>query len=70
MIKNIVLDMGNVLLEFRPEYVLDTFCSSAEEKAVIRRHSFSKSTDKYELFVAEKLQVLSGQGPVLCRNQL
>ena len=37
MIKNIVLDMGNVLLDFRPEFVLDAFCSSDEEKAVIRK---------------------------------
>ena len=40
MIKNVVLDMGNVLLDFRPEYVLDTFCSSEEEKDVIRKELF------------------------------
>ena len=40
MIKNIVLDMGNVLLDFRPEFVLDAFCSSDEEKAVIRKELF------------------------------
>ena len=40
MIKNVVLDMGNVLLDFRPEYVLDAFCSSEEEKDVIRRELF------------------------------
>ena len=40
MIKNIVLDMGNVLLDFRPEYVMDQFCSSEEEKDVIRRELF------------------------------
>ena len=35
MIKNVVLDMGNVLLDFRPEFVMDEFCSSEEEKDVI-----------------------------------
>ena len=41
MIKNIVLDMGNVLLDFRPEFVLDAFCSSEEEKDVIRKELFN-----------------------------
>ena len=41
MIKNIVLDMGNVLLDYNPEFVLDTFCSSAEEKEIIMRELFN-----------------------------
>ncbi len=41
MIKNVVLDMGNVLLDFRPEFVLDAFCSSEEEKDVIRKELFN-----------------------------
>ncbi|MBR2750059.1 MAG: HAD-IA family hydrolase [Clostridiales bacterium] len=40
MIKNIVLDMGNVLLDFNPEFVLSQFCSSEEEKEVIRQELF------------------------------
>lgn len=40
MIKNIVLDMGNVLLDFNPDAVLDEFCSSEEEKDVIRKELF------------------------------
>ena len=40
MIKNVVLDMGNVLLDYNPDAVLDMFCSSAEEKEVIRRELF------------------------------
>lgn len=40
MIRNIVLDMGNVLLDFNPEFVLDTFCSSEEEKDSIRKELF------------------------------
>ncbi len=40
MIKNIVLDMGNVLLDFNPGVILDMFCSSDEEKEVIRKELF------------------------------
>lgn len=40
MIRNVVLDMGNVLLDFNPEFVLNEFCSSEEEKAVIRKELF------------------------------
>lgn len=41
MIKNIVLDMGNVLLDYNPEMILDMFCSSGEEKDIIRRELFN-----------------------------
>ena len=40
MIRNIVLDMGNVLLDYNPEFVLNTFCSSEEEKNMIRKELF------------------------------
>ncbi len=39
-VKNIVLDMGNVLFDFNPKFVMDTFCSSDEEKEIIRRELF------------------------------
>ncbi|MBO4494552.1 MAG: HAD family phosphatase [Clostridiales bacterium] len=40
MIKNVVLDMGNVLLDYNPEAVLNMFCSSDEEKNIIREELF------------------------------
>ncbi len=40
MIKNIIFDMGNVLLDFNPSEPLDRFCSSEEEKATIKRELF------------------------------
>ena len=40
MIKNIVLDMGNVLLDYNPDVILNMFCSSDEEKEVIRKELF------------------------------
>ena len=41
MIKNIVRDMGNVLLNYDPESILNMFCSSDEEKDVIRKELFN-----------------------------
>lgn len=40
MIRNVVLDMGNVLLDFNPEVSLDLYCSSEEEKQIIRNELF------------------------------
>ena len=40
MIRNIVLDMGNVLLDYNPQVPLDLFCQSEEEKDIIRRELF------------------------------
>ena len=37
MIRNVVLDMGNVLLDFNPGAVMDRFCSSDEEKEIINK---------------------------------
>ena len=67
MIKNIVLDMGNVLLDFRPEYVLDTFCSSAEEKAVIRQELFNgpewKMGDRGDIKDKDRFDLVKGRVP-------
>lgn len=40
MIKNIILDMGNVLLDYDPEVSLNRYCSSEEEKNIIRKELF------------------------------
>lgn len=60
-IKNIVLDMGNVIFDFNPEFVMKAFCSSEEEKDYIRRELFEgpewaaadkgeiKDKDRYDL---------------------
>lgn len=40
VIKNIVCDMGNVLLRYDPQAPLDAFCSSEAEKELIRRELF------------------------------
>ncbi len=40
MIRNVIFDMGNVLLRYDPQVSLDAFCSSEEEKALIRKELF------------------------------
>lgn len=40
MIKNIVLDMGNVLLRYDPEVSLNKFCKDEHEKDIIRKELF------------------------------
>lgn len=40
MIQNIVLDMGNVLLDYNPEVCLNKFLDSEEDRAVIRQELF------------------------------
>ncbi len=40
MIKNIILDMGNVLLIYDPEIPLNQFCRSEEAKDIIRKELF------------------------------
>jgi putative hydrolase of the HAD superfamily len=40
MIKNIVFDMGNVLLDYNPQICLDEFCNSEDEKDIIHKELF------------------------------
>lgn len=40
MIKNVILDMGNVLLDYNPELPLDMFCDCEEAKDIIRNELF------------------------------
>lgn len=40
MVKNVILDMGNVLLRYDPEVALDRFCSTDEAKDRVRRELF------------------------------
>jgi len=40
MIKNIIMDMGNVLLDFNPNVILDKVCDTPEEKSIIDKELF------------------------------
>ena len=39
-IKNIILDMGNVLLDYNPDTVVNKFCSNEESKSLIIKEFF------------------------------
>lgn len=40
MIKNIIFDMGNVLLDYNPQVVLDAFLDREEDKELIKKELF------------------------------
>ena len=40
MIKNIILDMGNVLLEYNPKKMLDAICTTQKSKDIIYKELF------------------------------
>ena len=67
MIKNVVLDMGNVLLDFDPEFVMDQFCSSDEEKAVIRKELFNgpewQLGDRGDIKDKDRFDLVKGRVP-------
>lgn len=39
-IKNIIFDMGNVLLKYDPDFVLEKYCKSDESKKIIKKEFF------------------------------
>ena len=67
MIKNVVLDMGNVLLDFNPEFVLSEFCSSEQEKEVIRKELFEGPEwalgDKGDIKDKDRFDLVKGRVP-------
>ena len=67
MIKNIVLDMGNVLLDYNPEFVLSQFCTSDEEKEIIHKELFLGPEwalgDKGEIKDKDRFDLVKGRVP-------
>ena len=67
MIKNIVFDMGNVLLDYNPEVILNKACTSEEEKNVIRKELFEGPEwilgDKGEMTNADRFEPVSKRIP-------
>ena len=41
-IKNVILDMGNVLLDYNPEAILNAFFETKEDKNLIKQEARSK----------------------------
>ena len=67
MIKNVVLDMGNVLLDFNPDFVMNMFCSSDEEKEIIRKELFEgpewKMGDRGDIKDKDRFDIVKGRVP-------
>ena len=67
MIRNIVLDMGNVLLDYNPAFVLNAFCSSEEEKEIIDRELFNgpewKLGDRGDIKDKDRFDLVKGRVP-------
>ena len=40
MIRNIILDMGNVLLDYNPEVILEKTLDNEEDRQIIRKELF------------------------------
>ena len=67
MIKNIILDMGNVLLYFRPQESLDAFVEQEEDKKIIFKELFQGPDwirgDKGEITNEERYEPVSKRVP-------
>ncbi|MBP5491432.1 MAG: HAD family phosphatase [Clostridiales bacterium] len=67
MIKNVVLDMGNVLLDYNPDFSLNRFCSSEEEKEIIRKELFLGAewlmADRGEIKDEDRFDLVKGRVP-------
>lgn len=74
MIKNIVLDMGNVLLDYNPEVPLDKFCPDVESKEIIRRELFEGEEwamgDRGEIADSERYERVAPRVPEKYREAL
>ena len=67
MFKNIILDMGNVLLIFNPEIPLNDYCKSEEGKNIIRKELFQSKewlmTDAGEINHNDLFNAVKGRVP-------
>lgn len=74
MIKNIVFDMGNVILRWDPHYIASKLSNDSLEQEVIERELFaSKQWQKLDqglLTVEEALKELKTDNPQLIRHAL
>ena len=67
MIKNIILDMGNVLIEYDVNRPLDALCPNEESKKIIRRELFESEDwlegDRGNITDAEMLAAAKARVP-------
>ena len=58
MIKNIVFDMGNVLLDYNPNVILDKVCENEAEKEIIFHELYGEKNGFRE--IEERLPMPKG----------
>lgn len=74
MIKNIISDMGNVLLKFEPQKYVDAFCNSEASREIIKRELFDSPdwslSDKGELTPADRFEKIKARVPAEYHGEL
>ncbi len=74
MIKNIILDMGNVLIEYDVDRPLDALCPDGESKKIIRRELFESGewieSDRGSITDAQMLAAAKKRVPEKYHNAL
>ena len=74
MIKNIIMDMGNVLLDYNPNVILDKVCDTSEEKRIINQELFHGEEwiqgDLGEINNAERFEGVSKRVPEIMHRKL
>lgn len=67
MIKNIIFDMGNVLLDYNPDVILNEACETEEEKQIIKKELFSGQEwmrgDRGDITNAERYDLVKKRVP-------
>ncbi len=74
MLKQVILDMGNVLLNYDPEYALSRFCESEETRTLIRQELFHgpewAQADLGLITNEERYDGVSRRIPAVCHEAL
>lgn len=74
MIKNIIFDMGNVLLDYNPYVILDQVCDTQEEKQIIKKELFAGPEwamgDRGDITNAERFDLVKKRVPEKLHDKL
>ena len=74
MIKNIIFDMGNVLLDYNPDVILDQVCDTQEEKQIIKKELFAGPEwamgDRGDITNAERFDLVKKRVPEKLHEKL
>ena len=74
MIKNIIFDMGNVLLDYNPDIILNQVCDTEEEKQIIKKELFAGPEwamgDRGDITNAERYNLVKKRVPENLHDKL